>query len=121
MSTAEAFATLSRRYLEEEVEDREALSGILQDQPGLLFVYIPAGLALMLVIYFVLRDYVFHNGSDYDCPRQRQTLEDERLAMESLQLEMKEEDRQDKINLRRLERRRKYEQFLPPYTMVSHT
>lgn len=109
---------MSRRYLEEEVEDREALSGILQDQPGLLFVYIPAGLALMLVIYFVLRDFVFHNGGYNDCPVQRQTLEDERLAMESLQLEMKEEDRQDKINLRRLERRRKYEQFLPPYTMV---
>ena len=45
-------------------------------------------------------------------------LEDERLAMQ-IQQEMEDERKLAAIKKRRNERRRKYQQFLEPYTLVS--
>ena len=51
--------------------------------------------------------------------RQQQMLEDERLAMQ-MQQEMDDKQKLEAIEQRNQARRRKYKQFLAPYTMVSY-
>ena len=116
------------RYLQTEVAKDDATGNVFVDSfkdPWTLFKYIATGVFLILLFSALLREYLFYRWG-IDCcrrgrnsPLQEQQAEDRRRAME-LQMELAEEMAQEGIHARRQERRRKYEQFLAPYTMVSH-
>lgn len=114
------------RYLQTEVAKDDATGNVFVDSfkdPWTLFKYIATGVFLILLFSALLREYLFYRWG-IDCcrrgrnsPLQEQQAEDRRRAME-LQMELAEEMAQEGIHARRQERRRKYEQFLAPYTMV---
>ena len=90
--------------------------------PWMVFKYVAVGLFLVILGCVLLREYMYYRWG-IDCcrwgtrnsPGQEHQSADQRRAMASLEEEMAQKD----MNARRQERRRKYEQFLAPYNMVS--
>ena len=114
------------RYLQTEVANNDATGGIAQisfKDPWMVFKYVSIGLFLVFLCGALLRKYLYYRWG-IDCfrrgtrisPGQEHLSADQRRALELLEEEMAQKD----MDARRQERRRKYEQFLAPYTMVSH-
>jgi len=86
-----------------------------------------SGVLVVLIITCVVREVCYRRFGVDVCPgaagsltrarRQRQVMQDQRLAME-VQQGLEREHQQETSNRRRAERRAKYEVFLKPYTMV---
>ena len=109
------------RYLQTEVPKDDAFLNSFED-PWTLFKYVATGVFLALLCCALLREYLFYRWGIDCCRRGRnssqhgQQSEDQRRVMALLAEEIAQQD----IEARRQERRRKYKEFLAPYTMVSH-
>lgn len=125
MSIADSLLTFPCRYLQEPQKGETQPNAFVElwtTKPKLVGCFIVAVLILIVVCYCIVREFVYRKWGIECYPRhfspQQQQLEDERLAIE-IQLELEELEHRELIMARRCERRRKYEQFLAPYTMVS--
>jgi hypothetical protein len=139
-ATSDTLNEVGRRFLEEvaasnttAVKEQSDFGDFLQNHSFAFFGYVLGGLIGLILSYCVIRECLYHKYG-YDCcsgaiagnitSRSRmsrsshnQYLDDQRLAID-LQIEMAEESRQEVMAMKRKVRRRKYEKFLMPYTMV---